>query len=546
MKTRTLTICLLAACFATESAFAQINAIPNATSNSIKVSGTVANENVQILLLKPGFGVSDAEIAAASSDKSKLVDIVEYFGQVTSKNNNIEVDIPMRADAAKDGYLLIVDGDKSTTYFATLSDKLTNMVPAAKAALTSASFASFVASDAKYFCNSDLLESLSSTDNVAKYAASILDKFKTSSDSDFMSKMPSALNMGIVMEALNEKKINDFDIIKSMTDNSDMVVPLDKADLIKTDKLKNVISDVSGKNFSSPDEYKRKLSESIFINAIYDAANMTNENKKDFFETYALQLGMNLQYYNQLTKNKRIEAIAKLLIENSKSLPLLQSSLDEICQGLATPITDGGRGGGGGGAGIATISNSPAFNGGNASNALKDLSECKWAQPAIDYLVKSNMISGYGDNTFKPSKNISRAEFICIIARKYLPQNSYAGSFSDVESNSWYFNYVESAYNNGIISGKANNVFAPNENISRQDMAVILYRLAEFLGYEISGVSTEFADNSEIAEYSKNAIYNLRGAGIVNGDENGNFNPNAPATRAEAAQMIYGFIKSFE
>ena len=545
MRIRLLAVCLFAVCCMQEAAFAKIIATPDSESNSISIYGPVSRDKVQVVLLAPGASVSDAESIAESLDKSGLINVIEYYGIVAAKDKNIETVIPMRADTTKGEYILVVDKTAYPICFATQSDRLTNMVPDAKSALTGGTFAAFVASDGKYFCDASLLSSLNNTASVAKYSAAILDESKNASDSEFMSKMSPALNMGIVMEALNESKIDDFNTLKAMTDDSGMTVPIEKADLIKSDKLKNVIAGVSGKSFSTPEAYKKQLSESIFINVIYNAANMTNEAKKDFFETYAEQLGLNLTEYNKLNNNKRIEAIAKLSATNKTSLALLQSSLDEICKGTAVPVTTGGGGGGGGGSSIV-YSDQPTANGDTAHDGFMDLAGCTWAQPAIEYLVSRNMVSGYGDNTFKPFNKITRAEFITIVARKFLSGNYDTQSFSDVASDKWYFNYVESAYKNGIISGMEENLFAPDANISRQDMAVILYRLAGFLGLDISADSAEFADNADIADYSKNAIYRLKGAGIVNGDENGRFNPKATATRAEAVQMIYGFMKSFE
>ena len=550
MKIRTLTVGLLAACLITESAFAQLSAITDATKDAIIISGAASSDETQILLLKPGFSAEDAESAAASDNKSALENVIEYFGQATAKDGNIEMHIPMRADAEKGKYMLVVDNASTPIYYATLSDRMDNMIPTAKEALKNGTFAQFASSDGKYFCNSSLYDALSKPANVAKYSEEILSGAEFSGDPELMQKMTTALNTGIIMEALNEGKVSDIDIIKSMTDDSGMTVSYEKIDLIEKDKQKNIISDVSGKNFASSDDYEKLLSESIFMNVLYYAKDMTNEDKKVFFEAYAGKLGLNLSNYNKLSANKKSEAIAKLIAANDASLKLLQSSLDDICEGIASVTTNTNSGGGGGGSsgggassgesGIRAVYGNAAVS---AAGGLTDLSQCEWARPAIEFLVNNNMISGYEDNTFKPSKNISRAEFISIIARKYLPQNSFTQSFSDVASGSWYFDHVESAYNNGIISGKDNDLFAPNENISRQDMAVILYRLAGFLGHELTGEQEAFADDYSIAEYSRDAIYSLRAAGIVNGDEKGCFNPNSAATRAEAAQMIYGFVK---
>ena len=544
MKIRTLTVCLLAACLMTESAFAQISAKLDFASDSITVSGTVSEDEVQVVLLKPGYEVSDAETAAASDDKTQLGNVVEYFGQVSAKDKNIGTVIPMGANAVKGKYMLIVGNETSSVYFAHLTERQGDMLTEAKTALSNGTFADFAANDGKYFCDSNMYDSLSNTARVTKYATDIMSKNASLSDAQFMNKLSSAMNTGIIMEALNENKISDFSAIKSMTDASGMKISFDKVDLIDANKVKNIISAVSGKNFASADSYFDKLSESIFLNVIYNGSEMSNADKKSFFEENASNMGLNLANYNKLTDNKKAEVIAKISASDSATLAILQSNFDSICNSVATVTTQIGGGGGGGGVGSDIRAAAPAEN--VVNNGLKDLSQCEWARPAIEYLVGINMISGYEDNTYKPLKNISRAEFTSIVARKYLPKNIYSGSFSDVASGSWYADYVESAFNSGIISGRGGSAFVPNENISRQDLAVILVRLAGFLGHELSGTGEKFADDANIAEYAKDAVYSLRSLGIVNGDENGRFNPCAAATRAEAAQMIYGFIKILE
>ena len=551
MKIRKLTVLLLAACLMTESAYAQISANLDTASDSITVSGTVSEDEVQVVLLKPDKAAEDAEAAVASDDKTKLETVVEYFGQVSATDKNIETVIPMDADAVKGKYVLIVGDETSSVYFAHLSERLGDMLTEAKTALENNTFANFVADNGRYFCDSNLYDSLNSTANVIKYATDIMSKNKNLGDSELMQKLSAAMNTGIIMEALNEGKISDFSAIKSMTDDSEMKISFGNVDLIADDKIKDVISAVSGKNFASPDDYFKQLSDSIFMNVLYNGDNMSNADKKAFFEANAANLGLNLSNYVGLTDNKKAEVIAKLSALGSTTLTALQTEFDTICKGVATVTTQiGGGGGGGGSTGGVSVGGSDIRAGSAIENIVKsvlsDLSQCEWARPAIEYLVGISMISGYEDNTYKPLKNISRAEFTSIIARKYLPKSTYSGSFSDVASGSWYADYVESAFTNGIISGKGSNSFVPGENISRQDMAVILVRLARFLGHELSASDAKFADDADIAEYAKDAVYSLRSLGIINGDENGRFNPNAAATRAEAAQMIYGFIKILE
>ena len=178
MKIRTLAVSLLVACLMTESAFAQISANLDFASDSITLAGAVSSDEVQVVLLKPGFDVSDAENAAASSDESELGNVIEYFGQVAAKDKKIETVIPMNADAAKGKYLLIVGSEISSVYFANLQERQGDMLSEAKTALSNNTFASFAASNGKYFCNSNLYDSLNSTAKVTKYATDIMNKNK--------------------------------------------------------------------------------------------------------------------------------------------------------------------------------------------------------------------------------------------------------------------------------------------------------------------------------------------------------------------------------
>ena len=117
------------------------------------------------------------------------------------------------------------------------------------------------------------------------------------------------------------------------------------------------------------------------------------------------------------------------------------------------------------------------------------------------------------------------------------------GAFKDIFESDWYFEYVMKAYSAGIVSGMQNGLFSPKGNISRQDMATILYNVAELLGKTSGGISGEFVDSDTISDYARDKVSFLKGMGIVSGDENGAFRPFDNATRAEAAQMIYKFIQ---
>ena len=112
--------------------------------------------------------------------------------------------------------------------------------------------------------------------------------------------------------------------------------------------------------------------------------------------------------------------------------------------------------------------------------------------------------------------------------------------FADVNADDWYYSVVAAAAANGIAQGIGGGLFNPDANISRQDMAVIIDRAAKLKGitFGADGTAMAFADADQIALYALEAVENMRIAGIINGNGDGTFAPQANATRAESAKMI--------
>jgi hypothetical protein len=127
----------------------------------------------------------------------------------------------------------------------------------------------------------------------------------------------------------------------------------------------------------------------------------------------------------------------------------------------------------------------------------------------------------------------------------YYPDEKGEGvTFSDVDKGAWYHDSVAVAVNKGIVSGISEMSFGAGMNITRQDMAVILYRIAAGR-FTVKDTEKKFDDDSMISDYAKEAVYALRDAGIINGVSDSEFAPNKNATRAETAVMLYRFMNSF-
>lgn len=172
----------------------------------------------------------------------------------------------------------------------------------------------------------------------------------------------------------------------------------------------------------------------------------------------------------------------------------------------------------------------------STSQPFNDISDVAWAKDAITSLYNEGIISGKSSNEFAPFDNITREEFVKIaigvMGIKPLSGNS---SFTDVASSSWYAPYVNAAVSAGIISGYSDAEFGVGDFITRQDVAVILNRIYKITS---SGNTLSFSDSNDISDYAKEAVEKLSSAGIINGSD-GKFMPKSNCTRAEAACMVY-------
>ncbi len=183
-------------------------------------------------------------------------------------------------------------------------------------------------------------------------------------------------------------------------------------------------------------------------------------------------------------------------------------------------------------------------------NGFSDVKKDDWFYNCVITLADRNIISGMGGGIFAPQKNISRAQLATILAN--LANANLADTvtpFVDVPADAWYAKAVSWAYTSGIVNGLTETTFAPDANVSRQDMAVMIMRYAdnvEKVTLVESNAPSEFADDALIAAYSKEAVYKMQRAGIIGGKPGNLFDAKAYATRAEASKMIYVLLNLLE
>lgn len=189
---------------------------------------------------------------------------------------------------------------------------------------------------------------------------------------------------------------------------------------------------------------------------------------------------------------------------------------------------------------IATDKNSKAED--NKKDIFSDIDNYEWARESIEELYKAGVVNGKGNNEFRPQDNVTREEFVKMILGAAKIDLDFKDNTppSDVKETDWFYKYIMCAYEAGIINGISENEFGTGLYITRQDIAKIMYETIKLCGYEITEQGNDFFDENAIADYSKEAVNKLRLAGIINGYENNEFRPNDFANRAEAAKMIYG------
>ena len=174
---------------------------------------------------------------------------------------------------------------------------------------------------------------------------------------------------------------------------------------------------------------------------------------------------------------------------------------------------------------------------------FEDLDSVEWARKSIEYLFEKGIVTGVDSKHFEPQRNITRAEFVKMAVSAFEIQASESsGAFADVNPGAWYYDCVMAGKGAGIISGDENGNFNPGRAISRQDMSVILYRCMKNSEYAFADDSQSFNDADSISSYALEAVEKLSGEGIINGYNDDTFRPFAAATRAEVAQMIYNGI----
>ena len=176
-----------------------------------------------------------------------------------------------------------------------------------------------------------------------------------------------------------------------------------------------------------------------------------------------------------------------------------------------------------------------------------DVSQSDWFYPYVAFAYERAWMTGTSETTFSPEETTTRAMLVTVLYRlEGKPAVDAASGFSDVSSGSYYADAVAWAKANGIINGTSETTFSPNEPVTREQTAAILYRYAQYKGYNVEKTAdlTAYADAAAIHSYAKNAMSWAVAAGILNGVSSTSLEPTGSATRAQVATVLTRFTQT--
>ena len=269
-------------------------------------------------------------------------------------------------------------------------------------------------------------------------------------------------------------------------------------------------------------------------------------------EEYDIAVGSG-STYAKVAANNRQNVFYNMLSDVKKAVLIrdISAAFEREATSEATKKSEGGKQNGGSGGGTrpssSMIATAPTEEtGGN--NSTDDSENANFAdvkghfsEAAVKYLTDREIVSGYPDQSFRPNGTVTRAEFAMMIYKAFaFPSTDITGQFSDVSSGDWFSEAVNALSQKNILLGDDTG-FRPNENITRQDAAVILKRVFDEREIGMTENAVSFTDEASISGYAEESVKQLAGNGIIQGSD-GEFRPLAAVTRGESAVMLYRML----
>lgn len=301
-------------------------------------------------------------------------------------------------------------------------------------------------------------------------------------------------------------------------------------------------------------EFYKALAVSV-INNLNRGQNFELGNVLSRYSAYIALPNSYLEYPDKVEIHKLIigtqyQSVDSLIEAIEDAVLVLKADEKKPSQSGGSSTTTTIRGGGGSNGAVTVPPSVPIPSADDAADETEkllfdDLTDVPWAKEGIEELVNTGVLKGVGENKFGPHLLVTREQFVAMLVRAFQLEEPHAKStFADVDESSWYYTSVAAAQGLGIVQGNDNGCFGVGEPITRQDMAVLVYRLINDENIKFDSQETNgFTDMDAVSGYAVEAVGAMHNAGIIRGFGDGRFAPLQNATRAEAAQMIHRLLK---
>lgn len=183
------------------------------------------------------------------------------------------------------------------------------------------------------------------------------------------------------------------------------------------------------------------------------------------------------------------------------------------------------------------------------TTAFSDVKTTDWFFESVNYAKENGLMSGVSSTEFAPEESVTRSMLVVVLHRlEGTPPPAKSSEFADVEAGQWYTDGIAWAAEQGIVNGVEDDKFAPDAEITREQIAAIMNRYASFKGYDVAvGESTNilsYDDFDKVSDYAVSPMQWAVGSGLINGKTASTLNPQDNATRAEIAVILHRFIEA--
>ena len=549
---------------------AKLDSINEVVSPFVGTSATVTgnledkDKSVMLIVLKGDEWATDAALADAIVyiDTTVTFDdpVTTVDGTPDYKKGDYKFDVVFPSGFSTDKYTFMVYSEneamRKVVAYGTASDNAGAIVTLKSSAQTA--LANENTRNALEFYYS-YVETLYDDDELSAFynkVATLISTEMASNPLDGKAKAIELYRQAAIATALSDGKLNNLDKvstdikllnvepIKGYWENNTGINSKDK-ETWKSDVAKRL----GGKSFesiSSGASFEKALVEALILQ-IVESAESVDAAKNVMKNSFN---GLNTLKQSTVTNY----TAGTVMNQDYASISALQNALTTANQNGIAPPSGGGMSGGGSGGG-GSVSNVIVGNDKDAvisspepvpatKYAFSDMISAPWAAEAVATLKEMGVINGKSNTEFAPNDNVTREEFVkMIVLLADINVEHGDMEFDDINESDWFYTPIKAAKQKNIVNGISESTFGVGQKITRQDMAVITKNVLSYLNISMSKKDITFVDKGEIADYATDSISRLVANGIINGYEDNTFKPTGFATRAEAAKMLYGILE---